>query len=254
MLKIRGYLLIAFVVYSVTLLSALPASMLIKPLENKLGNDFQANQVSGTVWKGRVSGQAKGQKFNLTWNLHVLKLLLLRAGADLHLKTNLLEVKANLTLAYKSFEISELTGVIKSKFINDLLVGQGLAAQIESDIYLKKITLKRAAAVFTEADGQISWEGGVVKAENLPDGKMTLPPLLANIGITEPGVSVNVSLDGVKTVSLLDIDLSHDGKAHLKLKERVAEYIEVPTQLKTGNLDSIMFEIKRQIFDTQGEF
>lgn len=254
MLKIRSYLLIAFVVYSTTLLSALPASLVIEPIAKRIGNNFQVDQTSGTVWKGQASGALNNEFFDFTWDLHLLKMLLLNIAADVHLKSTLLEAKTTISFSYKSLEITALSGVMKANAINAMLVKEDVLAAIESDIYLKKITLKRANAQFKEATGQVDWEGGLVKVKELPNGRISLPPLLANMSLDDLGILLSVVIKEQGASELLSIHLAHDGKAHLQLKERVAEYVDVPKQLKTGNPESIMFEIKRQLFETQGRF
>jgi len=254
MLKIRSYLLIAFIVYSVTLLSALPASLVIDPLSKQLGGVLNVSQSSGTVWKGRVNGYLREHDFNLSWDFHLLDLFLLTLSADVHLKSTLLEFKSVLKVGFKRVELNELKGVIKAQPINALLFREGLNAEIDSDIYVKEINLKRSGTKFKVAQGQIDWDGGLVKVKELPGGKINLPPLQARLGLIEQGMSVMVVLKEQNSVSLLGVDLSHDGQAHLKLKERIAEYVEVPKQLLRGDPENVMFEIKRQIFETHGEF
>lgn len=254
MLKTRSYLLIAFFVYTITLLSALPASLVITPVSEQIGDSVQVSSVSGTVWKGRVVGEYNYQDFDLTWDLHLWKLFLLNIAADVHLKSSLFEIKTDLALAYKSIKINALSGVIKASSLNALLIQENLQVEVGSDIFLQKINLKRADATFKEASGQIGWDGGEVKVKELPGGKIKLPPLLAIMTLEDKGILVSVVLKEQANAQLLSVDLSHEGQAHLKLKERVAEYVDVPKQLQTGNPDNIMFEIKRQIFETQGKF
>jgi hypothetical protein len=252
MLKIRSYLIIAFVVYVGTLLSALPASLLTNALDNNV-KTLQINNASGTVWNGRAQGFLAEQAFNLDWNLRLLELFLFRLSADIHLKADLLELKSKLILGYKKISVSGLSGLLKSAPINILLKRNGLSASISNDIYLKNITLERSSAQFVAADGFIDWNGGLVKVKDLPNGEIELPALQAKLANNNQGISVAVNVIESGT-NLLDVDLSHQGLAHLKLKERISEYVEVPKQLKQGDPNKIMFEVKRQIFETKGKF
>ena len=252
MLKIRSYLIIALVVYVVTLLSALPASLATNFLDNKV-DALQVSSASGTVWQGRTQGVLAEQVFDLSWDLQLLELFLFRLAADIHLKADLLEVKSKLALGYKKLSVTGLNGILKSASINKLLKENGLSAAVSSDIYLKNLSIERSSAKFKEAGGLIDWNGGVVKAEDLPNGEIELPALQAKLKNNELGVSVAVNVVESEA-NLLDVDLSHEGLAHLKLKERISEYVKVPKQLKQGDPNKVMFEIKRHIFETQGQF
>ena len=89
--------------------------------------------------------------------------------------------------------------------------------------------------------------------DGLPAGQVELPALEANLALGDAGIELNIGAGSSETQfkSLVDIDLSHDGRAHLRLRERVAEYVEIPKQLKQGNAEAVMFEIKREVFRAQ---
>lgn len=255
MLKTHNYFIIALAVYCFTILVQLPASVLIQPLAKNLNQRvFSVQSVSGSLWQGQLLAEIEGQFVDLSWDWHLWHLLLLTINADVHIKSAVLEAKSEISLSPGALGIEGFSGLVKSQTLNALLKIKGVNAQIENDIYLQNLSLQRDDGIFVRASGQASWEGGVIRAKDLPDGKAQFPSLLGNLSLEEGGLSISLVEAQNQDAMILDILLSHDGQAHLRLREQVDQYVKVPSQLLRGGPENVMFEIKRQIFDTKGRF
>jgi Type II secretion system (T2SS), protein N len=78
---LRAALILAAIIFIVTVLARLPADVLV----SHLPSDIACEDVSGTLWHG-TCGQLGSNGFNvaaLSWSLHPLALLKLRVSADL---------------------------------------------------------------------------------------------------------------------------------------------------------------------------
>lgn len=255
MLKTRNYFIIALAVYCLTILVQLPASVLILPLAKNLDQKvFSVQNVSGTLWQGQLQAELEQQFVDVSWDWHLWQLLLFSVNADVHIKSAVLEAKSEINLAPGALGFDGFSGLVKSQALNALLKDKGVNAQIENDIYLKNLSLHRGNGTFVSASGQASWEGGLIRAKDLPDGKAEFPSLLANVNLEESGLNISLVEAKNQDAMILDIFLSHNGQAHLRLREQVDQYVKVPSQLLRGNSENVMFEIKRQIFDTKGRF
>jgi hypothetical protein len=247
MIKLRSYLLAAVLVYSITLLASLPASIVTWQLKKSLGNRFGEVATSGTLWAGRSVFVFDSYKAELVWDIDVARLLLFQVAGNVQLKTQ--PVAANFYLKYGlgGLALRNLKGVVYAQAISDLLADNGVQASIQEDIYIRDLAFERSGERFSSAQGKLEWAGGLVRARQLPDKQITLPALEAEISRVDSGLNVKVH-ERQNTALLAEVDLSHDGRAHLKLRERLSDYVSVPAQLKMGNPDNIMFEIKQQVF------
>jgi|GEM_PF-6829430 len=258
MLKIRTYFLIALFVYIAVLLSALPASWLVAQVQKQVGDDFTVQNTSGTVWQGSVQGALNEQSFALDWRLRPWYVFLLKLSSGVIVKTELGDFKLNLALGYKSIDIDGLSGLINRSALNSLLKENGAGIEIlNNDIAIQDIVLSRAGAQFEEADGKIRWDGGAVAVPNLPAKRVDLPPLDVVLSFDDKGVALSVitlSDSDNSSLNLLEMHLSHDGNAHIQLKEQVADFVPVPAIFKKDDPESVIFEIKREVFNTGGKF
>ena len=247
MIKLRSYLLVGVLVYLITLLASLPASIVSGQLEKNLGERFQELATSGTLWAGRSVFVLDSYKTELTWDMDIKRLLLLQLAGNVQLKTQ--AVAANFFLQYGlgGLAIRNLKGIFYAQAVSDLLGQNSVQASFEEDIYIRDVALTRSKNQFSSAQGKLEWAGGLVRSRNLPDQQVTMPALDADLSRIESGLSIQFR-ERANTGLLAELELSHDGRAHLKLRERVADYVSVPAQLKMGNPDSVMFEIKQQVF------
>ncbi len=251
MLRLKSYLLIAFVVYSFTVLSALPASLAMTAVKRFESGGFQVQSLTGTVWQGRMLAFSNGYPLTVDWDLHPLSLLLVSLDADIRLKSSVLDAKARFDIGPGSLAIESLSGLAKAKDLNPVLKAQGVSAEIATDVYLQNITLVRSGGQFTEVQGLITWEGGLVRSNALSGGQAMFPQMEGKLHEYDQGVTLSV-IEKNKGQGILDIDLNNNGQAHLKIRERVSEFVTVPTQLLRGDPDGIVFEIKRQVFFLPG--
>lgn len=247
MIKFRSYLLVGVLVYCVTLLASLPASIVTGQLEKNLGERFQESVTWGTLWTGRSVFVLDSYKTELTWDLDVKRLLLFQLAGNVQLKMQPMTASFFLQYGFGGLVIRNLKGVFYAQAVSDVLARNGVQASFEEDIYIRDVSLTRSKNEFASAQGKLEWTGGMVRAKNLPDQQVTLPALGADISRIESGLSIRFH-ERANSTLLAELDLSHDGRAHLKLRERVADYVSVPAQLKMGNPDSVMFEIKQQVF------
>lgn len=251
MLKFRSYILIALVVYFSTVLSALPASLAMNLIKKLEGRTFQVQSLTGTVWQGRLLAFSDGYPLTMDWELHPLSLLLLSLDADIRVKSSVADAKARMGIGLNSIGVESLSGLAKARDLNAVLKGQGISAEITNDVYLQNITLARSGGQFTEVQGLISWEGGLVRSNALAGGQAMFPQMEAKFHEFDDGVTLSV-IEKNKGQGILDIDINNEGQAHLKVRERVAEFVSVPTQLLRGDPDGVVFEIKRQVFSFPG--
>ncbi len=251
MLKVRSYLVIALLVYLLTVLSGLPASFVLNSVTKQTGEQFVLQSSSGTVWKGSASGLSSGIPVTVNWDWHVWKLLLLKFSADVHVKSEVLEAKSLLTLGMNSIEIEGFSGLLKADALSAVLANKGVKVRIENDIYIQNVGIKRKRAQFVQSSGKAEWQGGWVYAAGLPEGKMKLPAMVVKLSHLNSGLLLAAS-EQQNPDTLVEIELSHEGIAHLKLRERVDQFVELPEAIKSGDANNVMFEIKRQIFNTQG--
>lgn len=255
MLKTRNYFIIAVAVYSLTILVQLPASVLIQPLAKNLDQQvFSVHSISGSLWRGQLQARLADQFVDVNWNCHLWHLFLLTINADVHIKSAVLEGKSEISLSPGALGIEGFSGLVKAQALNILLKDKGVEAHIENNIYLQNLSLHRDNGAFVKASGQASWEGGMIRAKDLPDGKAQFPSLLGNLSLADKGLNISLIEAQHQDAVILDILLSHGGQAHLRLREQLDQYVQVPSQLIRGNPENVMFEIKRQLFDTKGRF
>ncbi len=254
MLKTRTYILLAVVVYLVTVLASLPASLITSRLEQQLGSRLQVHSVSGTVWAGSIQAESQGHSFAVDWDIKALNFLWLELASEVYFRSRLGDFKGNVALSYKRIEIERLEGEVNGPELSRILKASGAGVSFDKNVRLQGVSLERSSGEFRQASGKALWDGGVVKVDGLPAGEVELPALEANLGISDQGIMLvtGVASESGKPLSLVDIDLSHGGRAHLRLRERVAEYVEIPKQLKQGQADAVMFEIKREVFQAEG--
>lgn len=253
MIKLRSYLLVAVLVYLITLLAFLPASIAVKPLEQSLGDRFRVTASTGTFWAGRAVFNLDSNKGELIWDIDIARLLMLQLAANVQFKAKPITTSFYLQYGLGGIVIKNLKGVFYARALSTLLEQNGVSASFDEDVYLQDIGLERANNRFSAAQGKLEWAGGVVRGKQLPDKQISLPAMDAQISSVDNGLSIKVHEKETARV-LAEVDLSHEGQAHLKLRERLADYVSIPAQLKVGNPDNVMFEIKQQVFQSNGKF
>ena len=128
MLKTRSYILIALAVYFSVILVKLPASLVIRPLEQHIQTfaDIDVESVSGSLWQGSVQTMMKGERLALNWDWKVWHVFLFHLTFDIHLKSEPLEVKSRLSLSPGKIQVEDLNGIVNMLALGQLLQAQGI--------------------------------------------------------------------------------------------------------------------------------
>lgn len=251
MLSTRRYILLSFSVFLLTLIALLPASLVLSKIEKQVPL-LELEKVSGTLWNGYASLGYEKQSANISWDLNALKLLLLNLSLDLQLASEYGDMSAIIEIGPTAFEVKNLDGRLMANGLNNAFSQSGLGIGIKSNVTVSDLNIIRGRERFELAQGKMHWQGGAVSASDFPGGKVTLPPLEGTVNLVESGVSILITEKG-KVEGLVDVLITHQGEAQLKVLERIADFVDIPDRLKTGDPESVMLEMQQTLFDLTPE-
>ena len=143
-------LLLSFIVLQ------LPAAWI---LARVLPNNPYLENVSGNIWHGQGDWHYQNVQGVVSWQVRPWTLLLLRASANVDIKTGDTHLQGIVTQGAHRFELSGINGQIDAGTLQALLPWQWPSAPI----LVKDVSLvQHDKTGFSDVSGQLSWGGGVL--------------------------------------------------------------------------------------------
>lgn len=169
---------VAFVMLLSFIVMQLPAAWI---LARVIPSNPYLDNVSGNIWRGQGDWHYQSVQGVVSWQVRPWTLLLLRLSADVTLKTGDTELQGILARGPQHWAVDKLNGRIQPDTLQAILPWQWPS----SPLMIKDVSVNQSKnQTFSDADGQLSWGGGLMSYpyEGRTE-RATLPPLLGAISL-----------------------------------------------------------------------
>lgn len=247
-MKWRHYVTLGGLSYVFFLLANLPASVLwqrswvqqqVGPFSNVVSG------LHGSLWRGTALLQWNGENYPLTWQ--VSPRWLWRGELALDLTTEQPDLQADVVFIASPFflELRDLHAKASESFINGLLVAQNVSLSGPISVDAQRVRWKNH--LFTEAQGRLSWGGGLLRYPAPAVKEVTMPRLLANLSIDPDGQLVMnlVAPDRSAIEELLLLRLNGQGLGTVQVRRRFMDVLGQPWGNRSQPED-VVFEASQQ--------
>ncbi|BCE02075.1 type II secretion system protein N [Marinicellulosiphila megalodicopiae] len=219
MFKIKTSIIIALVVFLVTLVLTVPNSYLV----NKFAGPIEMlpvniQSIDGSISTGSIVVDYEGIKTQVDWSLKPGALLLGKVKADVIISILDSQLTANVVLGLNSLNIQHVNGQLSYATISKL--GQSQRLEVEGDVSIQNIAFKITQAsmenesgdisnvkTLHQLDGRMIYTGGKVTHPQF--GQKEIPRLVAQINEAEGVWKISLNDDNENLLNLVDV--SSDG-------------------------------------------
>lgn len=210
----KGWWIFAVLLLLLFIALQLPAAWIIARISP---NNPYIDSVSGSIWQGQADWHVQNIQGVMSWKLRPWTLLLLRAGADVEIRTGDTRLNGQMALGLKQRRIEHLNGQISTQTLSTLLPWQWPDSPIQLRD-LKIIYHKQQG--WQDADGQLNWAGGVLgyPFESRIE-RASLPPLTARLTAEKGRLQLNLTT--AQNERMGDIYLSPDSMVEVQLTQRL---------------------------------
>lgn len=202
------FLLLIFIVLQ------LPAAWIIARVSP---NNPYIDSISGSIWQGQADWHIQQVQGVVSWKLRPWTLLLLRAGADIELRTGDTRLNGRVAISPNQRRVEKLNGQISTQTLSSLLPWQWPDNPVQVRD-LKVIYHQKNG--WQDADGQLNWPGGLL---GYPfEGRVeraNLPPMLARLSVQQNRLQLNLTT--IQNERMGDIYLSADQMLEVQLTQRL---------------------------------
>lgn len=247
-MKWRHYVVLGGLSYVFFLLASLPASVLwqrswvqqqVQPLASVVSG------LRGSLWRGTALLQWNGENYSLAWQ--VSPRWLWRGELALDLSTEQPDLQADAVLIASPFSLGlrDLKAKASDVFVNRLLVGQGVSLRGVVSVDVQRIRWKNH--LFSEAQGRVSWDGGLLRYPTPAVKEVTMPRLLATLSSDPNGQLVMnlVAPERSATEELLLLRLNGQGLGTVQVRRRFLDVLGQPWGARS-KADDVVFEASQQ--------
>lgn len=202
------FLLLIFIVLQ------LPAAWIIARVSP---NNPYIDSISGSIWQGQADWHIQQVQGVVSWKLRPWTLLLMRAGADIELRTGDTRLNGRVAISPNQRRVEKLNGQISTQTLSSLLPWQWPDNPVQVRD-LKVIYHQKNG--WQDADGQLNWPGGLL---GYPfEGRVeraNLPPMLARLSVQQNRLQLNLTT--IQNERMGDIYLSADQMLEVQLTQRL---------------------------------
>lgn len=202
------FLLLIFIVLQ------LPAAWIIARVSP---NNPYIDSISGSIWQGQADWHIQQVQGVVSWKLRPWTLLLLRAGADIELRTGDTRLNGRVAISPNQRRVEKLNGQISTQTLSSLFPWQWPDNPVQVRD-LKVIYHQKNG--WQDADGQLNWPGGLL---GYPfEGRVeraNLPPMLARLSVQQNRLQLNLTT--IQNERMGDIYLSADQMLEVQLTQRL---------------------------------
>lgn len=202
------FLLLIFIVLQ------LPAAWIIARVSP---NNPYIDSISGSIWQGQADWHIQQVQGVVSWKLRPWTLLLLRAGADIELRTGDTRLNGRVAISPNQRRVEKLNGQISTQTLSSRFPWQWPDNPVQVRD-LKVIYHQKNG--WQDADGQLNWPGGLL---GYPfEGRVeraNLPPMLARLSVQQNRLQLNLTT--IQNERMGDIYLSADQMLEVQLTQRL---------------------------------
>ncbi|MEM7363327.1 MAG: type II secretion system protein N [Pseudomonadota bacterium] len=213
--------LVAFLVCIAAFLPASPAWQQIVIPRLQSIPELVVTGVDGTIWNGRAGFSYRAfPPSTLTWSVSPLALAAAAGEGDLRLSGEGHDINAHVRVQSDGLILTGGQGLIDASFVNSMSESIGLT--FPGEIVLSNIEGKTSRRWFTDASGDLAWEGGTI-ATRTPNGMISydLPPLRGQLSMEGEKLKLTLQHD---VHSFMDISLGPDGWAKVDIYKSLFQH------------------------------
>jgi len=208
-----------------------PASIAVNMMEEDIelnAPDIQLGQTNGTLWNGDQELQYRQfPPINIAWDLSVLPIITGRIDSKTQLTGDGVEATFDLTASGNQGAISNLTGSVGSRYLNQITIPYGL--DLSDTLAIQTVDTSWENNWLTALSGNLNWPGGIVHIETpLALLSIKLPPLTGKLSMEGSDARLHITDAGN---ALMNIRLKKDGWAVVAINYSLLEMIGMPLQL-----------------------
>lgn len=218
---------LSFLVY---IIYSAPASIAVNMMEEDMklnAPDIQLGQTTGTFWNGDQELQYRQfPPINLAWDLSVLPVFTGRIDSETQLTGDGVEATFDLTASGNQGAISNLTGSVGSRYLNQITIPYGL--DLSESVAIQTLDTTWENNWLTALSGNLNWPGGIVHIETpLALLSIKLPTLSGKLSMEGSDARLHITDAGNE---LMNIRLKKDGWAIVAINYPLLEMIGMPFQ------------------------
>lgn len=206
-----------------------------------MGISFE--NVHGTLWKGDVVVRKKGFGFvNLSWDVQMVGLLLLRVPVDVELNNVDMSVEGLVSFSPFGLKVTGLQGYMDEKALAPLYVPY--KAKLTGRLKLDAVSAQMSwGKKLGEASGNLTWSGGPVEIPAGNNRQTYTVPFMAG-KISSDDHTWFVAVNGTEQQLYLDAQLAQTGVATLSLKSALAR--DLGLSVPSGGRS--LFDVSQKVF------
>lgn len=247
----KRYVLLGAAAYVVFLLATLPASVAWKyfiDVADMPHLNHQVSQFDGSVWDGSTKIHIDSLSYPLAW--HVSLRSLWRLGLELDLSSHQDVFSADTKVSVSPFGIGlrEVKAKVSEGLINHSL--RPVAASMTNPVFVNIQDVDWAWGSFSEANGRIAWEGGLVTYSAGRDTKQLSVPSMVGSLSSDDGSLVLTFASSTEAggEELISARLSGEGLGLIQVRRRLLDLLGQRWAANSQAQD-IIFEVSQQVWN-----
>ena len=227
------FFLISFTAFFFSVAAMTPASLVYNTFQASITDalpGLSIKKVEGSIWKGKSNIKFQQlPSINVAWEVAPLHLLTLTVKSSVTAEGLGLYGKFDIAITPKGISIINLNGIIQNLHLNKITIPYGL--DLSGEINLIKINLSFDKKWLKEADGKLTWGGGIVHIQT-PEKIHTvnLPALHGQIYMDENIWKLDVK---ESSESMMQIHIRPDGWAKSAINYAFIDLINLPLPTST---------------------
>lgn len=237
---------LAVVAYLLFLIATFPASYAIGRIEALIPKTIAISQVDGTIWQGDLDLVYGQDQFDVNWQIHPWKLVLMRVAVTFAVENDRLALRGHAHGGLNGVGINALDGYIGEQYIET--IGSEFDVDLETPIRVRQLGLAYKRQ-FKDTAGGLYWGGGKVYYQAGRKRKeITLPPLAANITQREGNLLATASLEENSDAVLASLEVQPSGLLTVAVRKRALDLVGQKFMREVEG-DFIVFESQEQLFN-----
>ena len=247
----KRYVLLGIVAYFVFLLATLPASVVWKyfvDLADIPQLNQQVSQLDGSVWDGSTKIHIDSLSYPLAWHVSLRSLWRLGLALDLSSYQDIFSANTKVFISPFGLSLRETRAKVSADLVNRFL--QSAAASMTNPVFINIQEIDWARGSFSEANGRITWEGGLVTYRTGRNTKQLSVPSMVGALSSEDGSLVLTFASSAETGAeeLISARLSGEGLGLIQVRRRLLDLLGQRWAANSQAQD-IIFEVSQQVWN-----
>lgn len=247
----KRYVLLGVGAYFVFLLATLPASVAWKyfiDLADMPQLNQQVSQLDGSVWHGSTKIHIDSLSYPLAWHVSLRSLWRLGLELDLSSYQDVFNADTKVFVSPFGIGLREARAKVSEDLVNRSL--RSAAASMTNPVFINIQEVDWAWGSFSEANGRIAWEGGLVTYRAGRNTKQLSVPSMVGSLSSEGGSLVLTFASSAETggEELISARLSGEGLGLIQVRRRLLDLLGQRWAANSQAQD-IIFEVSQQVWN-----